>query len=260
MSKPFLATLLDAATDAYRPAGKFAYHFARGKLGGDPIFRNLLRQGLIPSGSRILDLGCGQAVFASWLLAARRLYEQGGWPADWAEAPRVASLRGIELMPRDVARAHQALGADHPVARIEAGDICASNFGTVDVVTILDVLHYLDYPAQDDVLRRVRAALAPGGRLITRIGDADGGLPFHVSNWVDHAVTFIRGHRLPRLYSRPLRAWRARLEELGFTVTSQPMSEGKPFANVMLVASLPGAANAALATGHGDRPRSAGAI
>jgi SAM-dependent methyltransferase len=260
MSKPFLATLLDAATDAYRPAGKFAYHFARGKLGGDPIFRNLLRQGLIPSGSRILDLGCGQAVFAWWLLAARRLHDAGRWPADWAEAPRVASLRGIELMPRDVARAHQALGADHPVARIEAGDICTSEFGAADVVTILDVLHYLDYPAQDDVLRRVRAALAPGGRLITRIGDADGGLPFHISNWVDHAVTFIRGHRLPRLYCRPLRAWRTRLEELGFTVTSQPMSEGKPFANVMLVASLPRTVDAAAATTRGDRLRPVGAI
>jgi len=245
MSKPFFDTLLDAATDAYRPGGKFAYHFARGKLGTDPIFRNLLQQGLIPSGSRILDLGCGQAVFASWLLAARRLYDQGHWPGDWAEPPRLVSLRGIELMPRDVARAHQALGPRHPLVHIELGDICRSEFGAADVVTILDVLHYIDYPAQEAVLRRVRAALPPGGRLITRVGDAEGGLPFRVSNWVDHAVTFVRGHRLPQLYCRPLRAWRALLEQLGFEVASQPMSHGKPFANVMLVARLPAEAGAA---------------
>ncbi|APR03600.1 class I SAM-dependent methyltransferase [Thauera chlorobenzoica] len=242
MSQTFLATLLDAATEPYRPGGKFAYHFARGKLGTDPIFRSLLRQGLIPSGGRILDLGCGQAVFASWLLAARRLYEAGHWPAGWPEAPRIATLRGIELMPRDVARAHQALGAAHPLARIELGDICACDFGTVDVVTILDVLHYIDPPRQHDVLRRVRAALTPGGRLILRIGDANGGLPFRISNWVDQVVTFVRGHRLPRLWCRPLSEWRALLEGLGFTVDSQPMSEGKPFANVMLVARLPEAA------------------
>ncbi len=239
MSQPFLATLLDAATEAYRPGGKFAYHFARGKLGTDPIFRNLLSQGLIPSDTRILDLGCGQAVFASWLLAARRLYEQGDWPAGWPEAPRIESLRGIELMPRDVARAHQALGADHPTVRIELGDICACDFGTVDVVTIFDVLHYVDYRRQDDVLRRIREALAPGGRLILRIGDAAGGLPFRISNWVDHVVTFVRGHRLPQLWCRSLAEWRAQLEALGFTVETQPMSEGKPFANVMLVARVP---------------------
>ncbi len=242
MSQTFLATLLDAATEPYRPGGKFAYHFARGKLGTDPIFRSLLRQGLIPSGVRILDLGCGQAVFASWLLAARRLYEAGNWPAGWPEAPRIASLRGIELMPRDVARAHQALGADHPAARIELGDICACDFGSVDVVTILDVLHYIDPPRQEEVLRRVRTALAPGGRLILRIGDADGGLPFRISNWVDHVVTFVRGHRLPQLWCRPLAEWRALLEGLGFAVEAQPMSEGKPFANVMMVARLAAAA------------------
>lgn len=238
MTDPFLPALLDAATDPYRPAGRFAYHFARGKLGSDPIFRNLLSQGLIPVDARILDLGCGQAVFASWLLAARRLYERGQWPGDWPEAPRIPQLRGIELMAGDVARANGALRGRHPGVEIVQGDIRDAAFGRADIVTILDVLHYIDYPEQEQVLRRVGAALAPAGRLITRVGDADAGWPFHVSQLVDRCVTFVRGHRLPRMYCRPLTDWVALLERLGFRVRSQPMSEGTPFANIMLIADL----------------------
>lgn len=240
MTDPFVSILLDRATHAYRRAGRFAYHFARGKLGGDPIFRHLLQHGLLPPEARILDLGCGQAVFASWLLAARKLHDSGHWPRDWAEPPRIAHLRGVELMPRDVARAHHALGDRHPEVDIVRGDIREVEFGSVDAVTILDVLHYLDYHEQEEVLRRVRDALQGGGRLITRIGDADGGWRFRIGNAVDMCVTFVRGHRLPAMYCRPLREWTEMLERLGFSVRTVPMSHGKPFANVMLVAQLPG--------------------
>ncbi len=239
MTDRFLARLLDEASKPFRAAGHFAYHFSRGKLGGDCIFRELLRQGVLPPAARFLDLGCGQAVFASWLLAARRLYERCDWPADWPEPPQVLALRGIELMATDVTRANAALAERRPQVIIAQGDICQADFGQADVVTILDVLHYIDYASQEDILRRVRAALGPGGLLVTRVGDADGGLPYHVCNWVDRAVTFVRGHRLPTLYCRRLVDWRVLLDKLGFDVATMPMSEGKPFANVMLIARVP---------------------
>ncbi len=239
MTDAFVPTLLDCATHAYRRAGRFAYHCARGKLGGDPIFLHLLKHGLIPSNARILDLGCGQATFAAWLLAARELYDAGLWPHDWAAAPRIAHLRGVELMPHDVARAHQAFGDDHPEVEIVGGDIREVDFGKVDAVTILDVLHYLGYDEQEDVLRRVRDALPRGGRLITRVGDANGGWRFRLGNAIDLCVAFSRGLRLPTTYCRSLRDWTELLERLGFSVHAVPMSDGKPFANVMLVAQLP---------------------
>lgn len=49
----------------------------------------------------------------------------------------------------------------------------------------------------------------------------------------------MRGHRLPQLYCRPLSEWVALLSRLGFTVRTLPMSEGKPFANVMLICRVP---------------------
>ncbi|MDT3669729.1 MAG: class I SAM-dependent methyltransferase [Aromatoleum sp.] len=239
MTDSFVPALLDRATVAYRRAGRFAYHCARGKLGGDPIFRHVLQHGLIPSDARLLDLGCGQAAFASWLLAARKLYDAGHWPHDWAAAPRIAHLRGVELMPRDVERAHQALGDAHPEVEIVRGDIREVDFGQVDAVTILDVLHYLGYDEQEDVLRRVRDALPRGGRLITRVGDANGGWRFRTGNAIDLCVAFSRGLRLPTMCCRSLRDWTGLLERLGFSVRAVPMSHGKPFANVMLVAQLP---------------------
>ena len=239
MTQRFLRRLLDDASRPFRAGGHFAYHYARGKLSSDCIFRELLRQGIFPAQGRYLDLGCGQGSLFAWLLSAREHYEQGDWPADWPAAPKLLSLRGIELMPRDVARAAAAFGKQHPLVRVEQGDMTTADFGQVDVVTILDALHYFNHDLQRDVLRRIHAALRPGGLFLTRVGDADGGLPYHLCNWVDHTVTFIRGHRLPRLYCRTLSDWMALLREQGFTVEPMAMSEGKPFANVMLICRVP---------------------
>ena len=239
MTKLFLRTLLDEASRPFQGGGHFAYHYSRGKLSSDSIFREILKRGLFPAEARYLDLGCGQGSLFSWLLAARKLYEAGNWPKDWPAAPKALSLRGIELMQKDVDRAAKAFGTNHPVLRIEQGDMTKADFGQADVITILDALHYFDHAHQKDVIKRIRAALPPGGLFLTRVGDASAGLPYHLCNWVDHAVTFVRGHRLPRLYCRPLAEWIALLESFGFTVETDPMNDIKPFANVMLVCRVP---------------------
>ena len=239
MNSGFLRTLLDDASRPFYGSGRFAYHYSRGKLSSDCIFREVLKRGIFPAEARFLDLGCGQGSLFAWLLAARKLYEQGQWPGDWAAPPKPLSLRGVELMQKDVERAARAFGSNHPVVSIRQGDMCETDFGRADVVTILDALHYIDHARQRDVLARIRAALAPGGLFLTRVGDAEAGLPYQLCNWVDHAVTFVRGHRLPALYGRKLAEWVDLLRSLGFRVESLPMSEGKPFANIMLVARVP---------------------
>jgi len=239
MNLKFFRTLVHAAAVPYRQTGRFAYHFARGKLGGDSIFRHLLESGVFPDQAHFLDLGCGQAVFAAWLVAARAAFENGQWPADCPTPPEILSLHGIELMALDVARAHQAFGDRHPHIHISQGDIRVQTFPQANVLTILDVFQYIDFAAQEKILHKVRHALPAGGLFVTRIGDAAAGLPFHLCNWVDWAATFVRGHRLPKLYCRPLNEWVDLLKNLGFQVETASMSHGKPFANVMLVARLP---------------------
>ncbi len=235
--------LVDIASTRYRSGSRFAYHFARGKLGIDPLFIDLLRLGELPAQGRFLDLGCGQAVFAAWLLAAREQFEAGRWPAGWVPPPLVESLHGLELMPRDVARAQAAL-ADEARVRIECGDICQTQFEKVDVITIFDVLHYFGYASQDEVLGRIRAALRPGGLLVARVGDAAGGLRFSLSRWVDQAVTFVRGHGFSPMYCRPAEEWAQALRTLGFHVQTIRTDGGPPFANTMLIARLPDKADA----------------
>jgi len=230
--------LLDAATAPYRKTGRFAWHFARGKLGYDPVFRGLIQRGLIGAHrQRVLDIGCGQGIFASLLASMTTMQGQGRWPADWAATPSAAAYTGIELMPRDVARAEALVGHIAPTPRFVCGDMCRAELPASDLVVIFDVLHYVDLDAQEAVLRRVRDALEPGtGRLLLRVGDMQDRRGFAISQWVDRMVTRVRGHRVSPTWGRPLADWVALLHRLGFDVQPVPMSAGTPFANVLLVA------------------------
>ena len=224
--------LIDRASEPYRNAGRFAYNFARGKLGGDPVFRAVLERGLLLGRGHILDLGCGQGLLAAWLRAAQLCYQSGTWPQDWPPAPSPRSTRGIELMNRDVDRAHAALG---PACEISQGDIRDAEFGSTDAVVILDVLHYMTKEEQIQVLKRVRAALPAHGLLLMRIGDAAGGIRFRYSQWVDKMVMLFRGHAFVATHCRSAAQWRELLLDCGFDVQLTPMSEGTRFANVLLI-------------------------
>jgi SAM-dependent methyltransferase len=233
------ARLFDAASAPYRRAGRFAWHFARAKLGRDPVFRHLVAAGLIPEGSRVLDIGCGQGLLASLLRACAALRAAGQWPAHWPPAPAGTQVTGIELMQRDVERARAALG-EGADARFVCGDMRTEPFPSSHAVVILDVLHYVTRAEQDAVLQRVRDALLPGGRLLLRVGDAGSRRGFAISQWVDRIVTRLRGHAAAPVHGRRLDEWIAQLRRLGLQVDARPMSQGTPFANVLLVAQRTG--------------------
>jgi len=228
-------SLVSEASAPYRRCGRFAWHFARGKLRWDPVFAHLLARGVIAPRTRVLDIGCGQGLLASLLGAAARVARDGRWPSGWAEPPLDVRVRGIELQRRDVERARDALG---DACDIVCADMRSAPFADVDTVVILDVLHYVSEPEQDAVLTRVRAALPAGGKLVLRIGDAAARGGFAASQWADRVVTFVRGHGVAPLAGRTLAAWRTRLEQLGFAVASEPMHAGTPFANVLIVATV----------------------
>jgi SAM-dependent methyltransferase len=234
-SQATTAALIDLASAPYWSTDRYAYYWARGKLRGDPAFRGILEEGLLTGSERILDLGCGQGLLAAWLLAARSRKDQRpeNWPAGWPEAPRPTSIRGIELRRQEVQRARGALGQK---AEFEIGDITEAEFGTVDAIVILDVLHFIDYEAQRVVLSRAWQALAAGGVLLVRVADAAGGLRFMFGKYVDYAIMATHYRLNPRIYCRTVREWQDVLGTLGFDSEALPMSTGTPFANVMLIA------------------------
>ena len=240
MSREFFRTLAREAAAGYPKRDRFARHFAYGKLTGDPAFAHLLRAGLVPDGARVLDLGCGQALVAALLQAARVRHARGDWPEGWPAPPAMSSFTGIELRQRDAERARAMDWAKGAPINCIAGDIRTTEFPHADTVVILDVLHYIDYREQAEVLRRIRAAMGQRGVLLLRVGDESNTLRFRYTLFIDRLSRGLRGLRLPRLWCRPVAAWRTELEKLGFTVRTEPMSEGTPFANVLLTARYDG--------------------
>ncbi len=239
--------LLDAARAPYKASGRFAWHWARGKLGRDPVFRGMLERGDLPSQARVVDIGCGQGLMASLLHACEQVSRSGRWPAAWAAAPSARDYTGIELTQREVDRGERALRALSFGPRLVCADMREAALPACDLVVILDVLHYVSIAEQDIVLLRVRDALRAGAadshtrrapRLLLRVGDAANRRAFVISQWVDRAVTFVRGYGAAPTWGRPLDAWTLQLQSLGFAVSSVPMSQGTPFANVLLIADL----------------------
>jgi len=222
--------LIDHATGRYRRAGRFAFHWGRGKLRHDPVFVEILARGLLNGRRTILDLGCGQGLLAAWLRSAAQAAVP--WPAHWPPPPQPQRIVGIDLMPADVRRARHALAGD---AEFTVGDIRTAPFESAEAVVILDVLHYIEVEAQLAVLHRVRATLPADGVLVTRIGNAAGGFGFRFSTWVDRAVMRARGIRNPRLHTHSLEQWQSMLRQCGFDSEAFPIDDGR-FANVLLVA------------------------
>ncbi|WP_374262696.1 class I SAM-dependent methyltransferase [Zoogloea sp.] len=233
MSAPLRQLAVEAA-EAYRPAGRWAYHFARGKLAGDPLFGTLLRPGLLPARGHYLDLGCGQGLLAAWLQAAGRRHALGAWPAGHPPPPRLARYTGVELLDSAVRRGNLALGHD-PAIHLDTGDMTRAVIPPVDVVTLIDVLHYIPATAQEALLARIRAQLAADARLLLRVGDASAGLAYRLSRLTDSLVVFGHCARWPALHGRPLDAWLELLIRLGFRCETHPMG-GAGFANILILA------------------------
>ncbi|SAK46628.1 tRNA (cmo5U34)-methyltransferase [Caballeronia hypogeia] len=231
--------LIETASRPYRAAGRFAWHFALGKLRHDPFFAHVLAHGLIPDGARILDLGSGQGLLAAWLVAAHAWHRENAaraWPAHWPAPPMPHSIHGIDLTPRDIERARIALKAHEARIRFVCGDIRAAAFPQADVVIACDVLHYVDADAQEAILRRVRASLAPDGALLLRVSDAAAGWRARVDRAVDFGVQVARSGRTGGLTCRSEAQWLALLEELRFRANIRPMGHGAHHANRLIVA------------------------
>lgn len=224
--------LLDAAARPYLGADASAWWFARGKLRFDPVFFALLQRGYLPDRGTLLDLGCGQGLLLALLVAARDQFRRGQWSPD-RPPPLNLTLQGIELDPNRASMAQRALVNQAQVTR---HDIRDAAFTPCSAIVLLDVLLYLEERDQLRVLEKAVAALEPGGLLLLREADAGAGFAFLVTRWCERLLEVGRGHLRNRLHYRSALEWAGLLEELGFTVSAEPMSAGTPFANVLFTA------------------------
>lgn len=230
-----LRVLVNAAARPYLRAGLYPYFFARGKLGADPIFTAMLRTASIPDRARILDLGCGQSLLASLLLAARRQYQAGMWPRGWPEPPGPLQLLGIEMNARRAEWARVALGAG---ISVQTADLRNAALPDADVVVLFDVLHYLNQGEQVALLDRIAHSLRGGGKLLMRVADAEAGWRFRLTRIVDHSTILMGGRISAQFFCRTIGDWTTLLSRFGFRIEREPMSQGTPFANILLTARL----------------------
>jgi len=210
---------VEEAMARYAAAGRVACGMMRGKLRVDPVYRELLDRG-IADARKIVDLGCGHGLLFSLILAAPGAVER-------------PTLHGIEIVPSVARTASRAL---RDQATIVEGDLAEHRIPPCDVVTLLDVYHYLPVPAQNDLLERVRVALPSGGRLFIREADAAAGAGFLAVRIAERVSAIARGEAFRGFVYRSVAELTRRLDAAGFTVTATPMSRGTPFSNVLLEA------------------------
>ena len=151
----------------------------------------LIRGGVEGTGPRWLELGAGEGAFT---LA---LADVLGSAASIVAVDR--DRRALETMRRRVRERFPDASVETVVADFTRG----LPPGPFDGVLAANSLHFV--AAWDGPLAAIRAALAPGGRLVLVEYDADHGNP-----WVPHPVSFARwrtvatsvGFREPRLLHR----------------------------------------------------------
>ena len=218
------AAVVEHASARYRPAGRAAFHFARGKLRGDPVYRAVLESGVLPAAGTVLDVGCGGGLMLAALAAAQT-------PAATAGPGR--RLIGIETRPAAAAIARRALGT---AAEIVTGDARRQPLPAAHAILLFDVLNLMPAVDQDELLPALRASLAPGGVLLVREADAAAGWRFRAVRVGNRIKAWWVGQFAPTFHFRTLAAWRRWLEDAGFDVAARPMGAGTPFGNVLLVA------------------------
>ena len=226
------AELVEAAIDRYLASGIFAWESANAKIRSDPVYLEVLRKGLLPAEGSLLDLGCGRGFMLAVLASTRRQWAKGLWPDGWPPAPARLSLRGVDVRSRIVASGREALGED---ATIEEADVCGVDIPRSDAVLLFDVLHMLSRDAQDALLARIAASLAPGGVLIIREADRAGGWRFRVipvGNWLKGVF---EGTLRRRFHFRSAAEWTQALAALGFAVRCISLRERTALANVLIV-------------------------
>jgi uncharacterized protein (DUF2062 family)/2-polyprenyl-3-methyl-5-hydroxy-6-metoxy-1,4-benzoquinol methylase len=228
-----VAAILEGAATRFVDEGVAAWEFAHGKLRGDPVYLDVLRSGVLPRSGTIVDIGCGQGLMLSLILSARDACNRLQWPRDWPTPPLDATLIGVELRRRIAAQAQRALDGD---ATIISNDITNTPLPPCHAVLVFDVLHLIARTDQEAVLRAIYTALEPGGVLVLREADKEGGWRFTAVRIGNRITGWTHGKWRRSFHFRTADEWREALAAHGFAVDPPVAAGSAPFANVMLYA------------------------
>jgi trans-aconitate methyltransferase len=223
--------LFDAAAKPFSRVGVSPWVFARFKLSIDPVYREILKQGILPSAGRILDLGCGQALTLSAIHSAQRFYQAGDFPAGWRAPPHDVELCGFDIREKEVSIANRALSG---VAQISTADLRDVELPSCRAAVVLDALHYLEPHEQERLLQKMGQAIERGGTIIVREADASAGRGFDAVKYSETFRARLRGQWRQRFYYRSAEDWARLIASMGFETDVQSMGGRTPFRNVLV--------------------------
>lgn len=219
---PFQRQEARAIARHYLPS-RFHYHYARAKLGSDPLYAGVA-DALRGSSAPLLDLGCGLGLLAHTL-----------------RAHGVAlPYRGVDSDARKIALAqHATRGANLDDARFEVVDLSMTIPAHRGSVALLDVLQYLPADAQQRTLDAAIAMLTPGARLVIRSGLHDASARARFTYFSDRLARIIGWmNAAPKRYP-DADGLRARFDAAGLEVSIEPWYGKTPFNNWRIVAAKP---------------------
>ncbi|MGA2325943.1 MAG: DUF2062 domain-containing protein [Bryobacteraceae bacterium] len=212
-----LRECIQSVNSLYRRAGAFDRGFVRWKMRLDNIFEILLEDS---GGGPAVDLGCGYGL-ALGMLAQR---DPG------------RRLAGCDLDPHRIDVARRAL-ARLP-AELSIADVRDFQFSECGLILILDVLQYLNAEEQRALLERCCSALLPGGLLLFRVPDREGGVASRLSLALDWLIFRFGGvGRRPVVLSRT--EYRRLLQGTGMEVLERRLRNKLPLAHVVFRARKP---------------------
>jgi len=227
-SRPEDAPFMDIvrrASDRYVNDSITAWEFARGKLRGDPLYRAVLHDGLLPSGGTLIDIGCGQGL----MLAALAEAAASAGPT-WPPTPVFAHMVGVEIRPRIAALARKALNGDATILERDARQLEPAS---ARVVLLFDVLHLMSGAEQEQLIAAIARTIEPDGVVLIREVDASAGWRFSAVRVGNRLKALTAGVWRQRFCFRSRAAWVECCNRHGFDAEVRPMGEGTPFGNVL---------------------------
>lgn len=174
---------------------------------------------LLPKTGKIIDLGCGEGILVNYLALT---------------GPR-RKLIGIEKNRKRLKFAAKGLKN----TAFFAGDVLKKSFPPADIILMVHLLHHLSSKtAQIELLKKARASLKKGGRLIIAEVDKKPQIKYLISWLTDAFIVPILFER--KLYNfnftyRKVGEWKRLLEKYGCKVNLQRADKNKPFSHVILV-------------------------
>jgi len=214
-NSPNLAEAIARTCARYQSAQAADRYYVANKLRFDPIVR-ILYESSVYLGD-VVDVGCGRGQLGLLL----------------RELGRIRNLTGFDW---DELKIDSAQNAAQQSANYSVLDVRSAPIPEADTVLIVDVLHYLPLPIQDEILSRAAAALRQGGRLIVRDVDARRTIRSLVTQWFEHLGTRCKINRGTTLTFRSRQQLCDALKRSGLAILETIAMPGLCLDNVLILA------------------------